>query len=120
MRNEAVRNYDYSRTVTHVKRGYGQIERLSVSALIHPAGLTENDIDNVRAIIAAAAGIDEARGDEIVVHTMAFKPRFSEEELHAMALEAEREAEREALRQYFRLGAPHLPRPDRSHLRACR
>lgn len=106
VRNEAIRNYDYSRTITHVKKGYGRIERLTVSALIHPAGLTEDDIDNVRAIIAAAAGIDEARGDEIVVHTMAFKPRFSDEELNAMALEAEKEAEREALRQYIRLAAP--------------
>lgn len=106
VRNEAIRNYDYSRTITHVKKGYGRIERLTVSALIHPAGLTEDDIGNVRAIIAAAAGIDEARGDEIVVHTMAFKPRFSQEELNEMALEAEREAERETLRQYFRLAAP--------------
>lgn len=106
VRNEAIRNYDYSRTITHVKKGYGRIERLTVSALIHPAGLTEDDVDNVRAVIAAAAGIDEARGDEIVVHTMAFKPRFSQEELNEMALEAEREAERETLRQYFRLAAP--------------
>ncbi len=106
VRNEAIRNYDYSRTITHVKKGYGRIERLTVSALIHPAGLTEDDVDNVRAVIAAAAGIDEARGDDIVVHTMAFKPRFSQEELNEMALEAEREAERETLRQYFRLAAP--------------
>jgi flagellar M-ring protein FliF len=106
VRNEAIRNYDYSRTITHVKKGYGRIERLTVSALIHPAGLTEDDIGNVRAIIAAAAGIDEARGDEIVVHTMAFKPRFTQEELHAMALEAEKEAQRETLRQHLRLAVP--------------
>lgn len=105
-RNEEIRNYEYSRTVTRVERGAGRIERLSVSALIHSAGLTEDDTERVRAIIAAAAGIDESRGDEIVVHTMAFRPRLSDEELSQMALEAQREAERETLRQYIRLGVP--------------
>ncbi|MGB4717590.1 MAG: flagellar basal-body MS-ring/collar protein FliF [Bacillota bacterium] len=105
-RSEEIRNYEYSRTVTRVERGPGRIERLSVSALIHSAGLTEDDTERVRAIIAAAAGIDESRGDEIVVHTMAFRPRLSDEELAQMELEAEREAAREALRQYIKLGVP--------------
>lgn len=108
VRSEETRNYEYSRTITRVKKGYGRVERLSVSALIHPAGLAEDDIENVRDIIAAAAGIDEARGDEIVVHTMAFKPRLTDDELNAMALEAERESDREAMRQYLRFAAPIL------------
>jgi len=107
-RSEQIRNYEYSRIITRTARGPGRIERLTVSALIHSAGLTEDDIDNVRAIIAAAAGIDESRGDEIVVHTMAFKPRLTDDELAEMALQAERDARREALRQYLKLGVPAL------------
>jgi flagellar M-ring protein FliF len=106
VRSEEIRNYEYSRTTTRVKRGYGRVERLSVSALIHPAGLSEDDVERVRDIIAAAAGIDPTRGDEVVVHTMAFKPRLTDEELNAMAIEAERESNREAIRQYIKIGAP--------------
>ena len=106
--SEAIRNYETSRTVTNVRTAPGQIRRLTVSALVHSAGLNEGQIEGIIQTISMAAGIDEARGDEIFVHPMPFTPRFTDEELAAMETEAEREARQEAMRMYTRYGASLL------------
>lgn len=73
-------NYAVSSTERRVEILPGGVDRLSVAVLINdsigpdgqPLARTEDDINALRSLIAAAAGIDEARGDTLIVRSLPF------------------------------------------------
>ncbi|HLS19973.1 MAG TPA: flagellar basal-body MS-ring/collar protein FliF [Paracoccaceae bacterium] len=87
-RREELTNYEIStRTVTTVSDGY-RIDRLSVAVLIDHEALAgslgktggateigpemEARIDEIRTLVASAAGLDEARGDMMAISAVSF------------------------------------------------
>lgn len=77
--------YDVSETVREVTRAPGDIRRLTVAVLIDGERVTaadgsvswqarsEEELAVLRELIAAAAGLDEARGDVLTVRTLEFR-----------------------------------------------
>lgn len=63
--NEEI-EYANGTTREEIVRAPGAIQRLSVAAIL-PSSLSDQDVDRIQTLIAAAAGIDEARGDRIEV-----------------------------------------------------
>ncbi len=92
-RQESTTNFEVSKVVTHHVLAPGRVKRLSVSVLVDQITDTTH-LQAVRDAVAAAAGIDTTRGDEIVVQSVAFDRTFLEEQAKSMA-----DAERMAL--YF-------------------
>jgi flagellar M-ring protein FliF len=76
---EETRNYEISKTEYHETVSPGAIKRLSVSVLVD--GISDpNQLNTLQEAVAAAAGIDEARGDYLVVDALAFDRSYFEEQ----------------------------------------
>lgn len=83
--SRSVTNYEVSETQREVLRGPGAIKRISVAVLVNSvasiddAGETvvtprpEEELDDLRLLVASAVGFDEVRGDEITIRSMAFE-----------------------------------------------
>lgn len=72
-------NYEIGRTVRRTVGGSGRIARLSVSVLVDYKTVegvatvrTADELQKVQEVVAAAVGIDPARGDQIVVRSIPF------------------------------------------------
>jgi flagellar M-ring protein FliF len=76
-RTEQTTNYEVNQTEIHEVEAPGQVEQVSLSVLVD--GVTEDSqLDTLRSTIAAAAGIDEARGDQLAVASLAFDRSYYE------------------------------------------
>lgn len=62
--------YLYGKVMEEVSKSPGRIERLSVAVVV-PDTLRVNDIEKIKKVVSAAAGIDLSRGDQIEVVTIA-------------------------------------------------
>jgi flagellar M-ring protein FliF len=62
--------YEYGRRVEQVIAAPGGITRVSIGVVI-PIALDASTQDRIREMVKVVAGIDEARGDEVVVRTLA-------------------------------------------------
>jgi len=78
-RNASTRQFAYDRTITQIKRGRGQLHRLSVAVALNAAaapdrakGWTPAEIANIERLLRSGLGLDAARGDELVVSALAF------------------------------------------------
>jgi flagellar M-ring protein FliF len=78
-RNASTRQFAYDRTITQIKRGRGQLHRLSVAVALNAAaapdrakGWTPADISSIERLLRSGLGLDAARGDELVVSALAF------------------------------------------------
>jgi len=78
-RNASTRQFAYDRTITQIKRGRGQLHRLSVAVALnaaaapdHAKGWTPAEITNIERLLRSGLGLDAARGDELVVSALAF------------------------------------------------
>ncbi|MEI8131614.1 MAG: flagellar basal-body MS-ring/collar protein FliF [Leptolinea sp.] len=72
--NETV-NYEVAQTENHQIIHPGMIENVSLSVLVD--GVTdEQQLQTLQAAIAAAAGIDQTRGDQLSVQTLTFDKTF--------------------------------------------
>lgn len=81
----AVTNYEVSETQREIVRAPGAIKRISVAVLVNGTeGIDEageptitprpaEELDDLRLLVASAVGLDEARGDEITIRSMAFE-----------------------------------------------
>ncbi len=79
-------NFEVSETQREVLRAPGAIRRLSVAVLVDAATLTatdgtvtmaprpEEELEVLRELVASAVGFDEARGDTIILRSLAFEP----------------------------------------------
>lgn len=102
-RSETTTNYEVSKSTSHTITGPGQIKRLSVSVLLD-SSIPEQDATGLRDAVAAAAGINQQRGDQLVVTTAAFGGTQNQEPL-AVAKKAGLPS---MLFQYAKVGVPLL------------
>lgn len=73
-------NYEISQTERVVERGPGAIRRMTVAVLVDldqgpdgaPETRSEEELEALRGLVASATGFDEARGDSLTLHAMAF------------------------------------------------
>ncbi len=77
-RREVNNTFDASRSVERVVRTPGGIRRLSVGVVVNDGTVTAAQLENLRQVVAAAAGIDPNRGDTLTVTTLPFQPRPEE------------------------------------------
>lgn len=83
--SRSVTNYEVSETQREVLRSPGAVKRISVAVLVNSvtsvddAGETivtarpAEELEDLRLLVASAVGLDEARGDEITIRSMAFE-----------------------------------------------
>ncbi len=66
--------YSNSKTRSTVLRGPGRIKRLTVAVMIDggAAGLPQPQVQRLQRLVENAVGIDTARGDSVVIESMAF------------------------------------------------
>jgi flagellar M-ring protein FliF len=70
-RNEETLNYEVSQVQSHEIIAPGEVSRISVSVMVD--GITDTaQMDIIKSAVQVAAGIDSARGDQIVVESFAF------------------------------------------------
>ena len=74
------RNYAYDRTVTQVKRGKGRINKLHVAVVLDDAVAPNGEgpwkpeeLQRIENLMRVGLGIDNLRGDQLAVSSMAFK-----------------------------------------------
>lgn len=79
-------NYEVSETQREIIRSPGAVKRLTVAVLVDGTQQTDStgtqvftprsqdEMDGLRELVAAAVGFDEARGDVITLKSMEFKP----------------------------------------------
>ncbi|PWH19899.1 MAG: flagellar M-ring protein FliF [Anaerolineae bacterium] len=95
-RSESVVNYEITQIQTHEIESPGEIQRISLSVLVD--GITDTQqLETLQSVIAAAAGIDQQRGDTIAVQALAFDRTYIETQTAEMQA-----AERQSL--YLRIG----------------
>jgi flagellar M-ring protein FliF len=73
-RTDTTTNYEIDNTTSKTTTVPGQVKRLSVSVLLD-SSISDQDAQGLRDAIAAAAGIDQRRGDQLVVTTASFAPQ---------------------------------------------
>ena len=88
-------NYEISKSITRTVRPAGDIERLSVAVILDDQLVSETDADGaqtfstaarapedvekLRSLVAAAVGLEPARGDLLTVESVAFEETFEAE-----------------------------------------
>jgi flagellar M-ring protein FliF len=80
VRNNAVNKVTESRIIPS-----GSINRQSVSVALNAAASDSIDVDNITALVTAAAGINATRGDEVTVEVVQFNQVGSEDAVAALA-----------------------------------
>ncbi len=90
---QATRNYEIGRTVTHVQQPSGVIRRLSIAVLVDgkPAAeagqpatpYTAEELERMTTLVRDAVGFDEARGDKVRVASIDFLPAPAVEPVEA-------------------------------------
>jgi flagellar M-ring protein FliF len=76
-RTEDTVNYEISQVQTLEKIAPGQVKNLSISVMVD--NVTDpQKLESIRAAVAAAAGVDETRGDLMVVETLEFDRTYFE------------------------------------------
>lgn len=72
-RRDNTTNYELDRTLTHIKRSAGSIERLSVAVVVNylpakegvPAALSKAQMDQINSLVKEAVGFSAERGDTV-------------------------------------------------------
>lgn len=92
LRLEEVNNYEISKTIRSTVRETGEIKRLSIAVLVdglynkNEEGMeiytprSQEDLDQITALVRSAAGFDEDRGDTIEVVNLQFAKVDTDEE----------------------------------------
>ncbi len=89
-RNEATTEFGVDRVVTRTMEAPGAIDRLSVAVVVDDGELTgaaPPSLETIDALVTAAAGISETRGDTVEVSTAAFPASIAEEPVEEPAVE---------------------------------
>lgn len=75
--SSATRTYELGREVSVANTQPGKVKRISVAVAISQDALKKakpGDIDQIKALVSAATGIDPARGDQVQVMARPFEP----------------------------------------------
>ena len=76
---EETTNYEINQTEVREVQAPGQVQQVSLSVLVD--GITDADqLDTLRSTISAAAGIDETRGDQLAVQSLAFDRSYYQDQ----------------------------------------
>ncbi len=93
MTNTATRNYEVGRTLRHLQRPEGALQRLTVAVLVDQPmvegeegemareAMTAEQVEQITALVQDAVGFDEARGDRVNVVDAAFQEVAAEAEM---------------------------------------
>jgi flagellar M-ring protein FliF len=73
-------NYEVSKEIRSKTKQPGAVERLTVAVLLSET-LPEEQVDTVKALVEAAAGVNDERGDLVQVQRIPFNDNFYAEEL---------------------------------------
>ncbi|MCS7052064.1 MAG: flagellar M-ring protein FliF, partial [Thermomicrobium sp.] len=76
---ESTVNYELSRQVERVVQAPGKIQRLSVAVVLNSAAVDPAVAEQVRDLVAAAAGIVPERGDQVTVSVVPFTTTTADE-----------------------------------------
>lgn len=106
-----VRNYEVSRTLERFEDSPGGIEGLTVSVILNqkmppegegeePIPYTQEELDEIEAIVKNAVGFDEERGDQFAIH----QTRFSPDANNPMVDQLREEQRQQQIEQYVRYG----------------
>ena len=71
-RKESTVNYELSRKTEHVVRAQGGVKRLSVAVVVDSSVVATEQVEALRQVVSAAAGLDPARGDVLTVTPIPF------------------------------------------------
>ncbi len=104
-KDDAERTFAVNRTVESTTIAPGQVTRLNVAVLVDEAMVTEEQRATIESMIGTAAGVDLARGDQVIVTRLPFDTR----PLTSAAVAAEQEASRRRGRR------ADVDDPDRCH-----
>lgn len=81
-KNATTRQYAYDRSITQIKRSRGRLGKLSVAVVLNSAaapkpetGWTPAELKNVEQLLRNGLGIDDQRGDHLMVSALPFPPR---------------------------------------------
>lgn len=88
-RVEANTKYEVSKTTEHTIVAPGQVDKLSVAVMLDKK-VEQSKVPQIQDVIAAAAGIDPNRGDQITVMSMAFDDSAAKQEAKEMQSVASR------------------------------
>lgn len=88
-RQDETTNYELDRTLTHIKRSVGQIERLSVAVVVNyqqdkqgkSVALSKQQLDQINSLVKEAMGYSTARGDTLSVINSPFVVKEEENKL---------------------------------------
>ncbi len=93
-RNEETLNYEVSQVQSHEVVAPGKVTRVSVSVMVD--GITDDvQMESIKAAVQAAAGMDTARGDQVIVESFAFDRTAAD----ALAAELARQQQQELYMQ---------------------
>jgi len=95
------REYQYSRNVKHAKKPAGAVKQITVAAVVDDS-VSNVSNEQVASLLSAAAGIDQTRGDKVVVERMSMASKKLADDEQKTALAAEDAARRT---QMYRAGA---------------
>jgi flagellar M-ring protein FliF len=90
VRRETLYNYEVSKTVQNLVKAPGSIKRMSVAVLLDESVPTEQR-QSIEQMLAAAVGLDPARGDTIAIAATAFDRSFYTQQQEAWQAAQRRE-----------------------------
>lgn len=82
-RLEEVKNYEVTKRIKHEVKSPGQVRRLSVAVIIDRK-IDQEQTDSLAQIVQAAVGINEERGDSLVIKNLDFDNSHMEKQLTEM------------------------------------
>jgi flagellar M-ring protein FliF len=107
IRTETNAEYGVPSVTTRTRQAPGRVERLSVAVLVDEAVDPSPDPAQLSSLVSAAVGIDETRGDTIVVQSLTFD-EVAAEDLEDVALAAPAGAGLEPMIGYAKTGVAIL------------
>lgn len=78
-KGSAGKDYALDRTVTTTKYATGNVKKLSVAVALDETSVTPEQAAQVEELVKAAAGMDEGRGDTVVVTRLPFDTRAADQ-----------------------------------------
>lgn len=77
-KNNGETNYLYDKVIEEVNAAPGAVSKLSIAVAVDDKAVTADQVENIESLVRAAAGIDQARGDQVVVTRLPFLDKTEE------------------------------------------
>jgi len=103
-KTSSTKNFQVDTTQEEQLVSPGSVKRLSVSVMADADTVTQEQLDQIKTIVASAAGVDATRGDQIQVAAIP----FNKTDLQKKIADMENSAKRQQLMTYAQIGAAVL------------